>query len=97
MGDPFFDLGNVAVNNDFDEDAEQLLLEGYLGATPDVAASAALKLMRLLSDAREAAWGVAQGAISDLDFDFEDYAARHFRRLLAAAEAPAFEEWLAAA
>ena len=26
--------------------------------------------MRIMSDAREAAWGVVQGAISELDFDF---------------------------
>ena len=32
---------------------------------------AALKLMRVLSDAREAAWGVVQGEVSELDFDFE--------------------------
>jgi hypothetical protein len=40
--------------------------------------------MRLMSDAREAAWGVLQGVISTLDFDFQGYAARHFDRLLAA-------------
>jgi hypothetical protein len=34
-----------------------------------------------MSDFREAMWGVLQGAISDLDFDFEGYAAGHFARL----------------
>ena len=37
--------------------------------------------MRLLSDAREGAWGVVQGVVSELDFDFDAYAARHFERL----------------
>ena len=37
--------------------------------------------MRLMSDIREAAWGVVQGGLSDLDFDFAGYAERHFARL----------------
>jgi hypothetical protein len=35
-----------------------------------------------------------QQAISDLDFDFKNYADRHFDRLLAAIAAPEFEAWL---
>ena len=53
--------------------------------------------MRLMSDAREAAWGVVQGAISELDFDFGAYAERHFDRLERAAADPRFEQWLATA
>ena len=44
--------------------------------------------MRVLSDAREAAWGVVQAEISELDFDFERYAREHFERLHAAAARP---------
>ncbi len=51
--------------------------------------------MRIMSDAREAAWGVLQTVLSELDFDFRAYARRHFERLLEAAGQPAFEEWLA--
>jgi hypothetical protein len=40
-----------------------------------------------MADAREAAWGVVQGVLSTLDFDFEAYAADHFDRLLAASDA----------
>jgi hypothetical protein len=36
-------------------------------------------------------WGVLQGTISDLDFDFGDYAADHFERLREAAGEPGFE------
>jgi hypothetical protein len=39
-------------------------------------------------------WGVVQTAISDLDFDFAGYAARHFDRFLTAAESPRFEALL---
>ena len=35
--------------------------------------------MRFMSDFREAMWGVVQSAVSDLDFDFDGYAARALR------------------
>jgi thiamine kinase-like enzyme len=96
MGSRWFDLGNFAVNNELGPAAEEDFLVGYLGsaylgAEPSPADLAALRLMRLMSDFREAMWGVVQTAISDLDFDFAGYAARHFDRLLAAAEGPGFE------
>lgn len=97
MGDPRFDLGNLSINNGFDEAADERLLTAYHGETPTAAGRAALQLMRVLSDAREAAWGVVQGAVSELEFDFEGYADRHFERLRATVEQPRFEEWLAAA
>ncbi len=94
MGHPLFDLGNLAVNNEFDDLAEERLLEAYLGAPPGPAPRAALKLMRIMSDAREGAWGVVQGVISELDFDFGAYAEKHFDRLAAAAGDPRFEQWI---
>ena len=96
MGHPLFDLGNTAVNNEFDDPAEDRLLEAYHGALPSVAQRAALKLMRIMSDAREGAWGVVQGVISELDFDFRAYAEKHFDRLAAAAGDPRFEQWIEA-
>jgi thiamine kinase-like enzyme len=97
MGHPLFDLGNVAVNNGFDEAAEDRLLAAYHGAEPTDAQRAALKLMRLMSDAREAAWGAVQLVISELDFDFARYAQDHFDRLSSGAADPRLEEWLDAA
>ena len=97
MGDPRFDLGNLSINNDFDETDDERLLLAYYGEAPSDGRRAALKLMRVLSDAREAAWGVVQAHISELDFDFEGYAREHAERLHAAAEQPPFEDWLAAA
>ncbi len=97
MGHPYFDLGNLSVNNDFDAAADERLLSAYQGEPPTDARRAALALMRVLSDAREAAWGVVQAEISELDFDFGRYARTHFERLDAAAEEPLMREWLAAA
>jgi thiamine kinase-like enzyme len=97
MGHRMFDLGNLAVNNDFDEPAEDRLLSAYFGEPPTAGRRAALALMRILSDAREAAWGVVQTVISDLDFDFGAYARQHFERLERAAATPRLEALLDAA
>lgn len=97
MGDPRFDLGNLSINNEFDQDADDRLLEAYYGEQPSPGRRAALKLMRVLSDAREAAWGVVQGQVSELDFDFAGYAMKHFARMQQAISQPSFEKWLVSA
>ncbi len=94
MGSRWFDLGNFAVNNELGPAEEEAFVTAYLGAPPTPADLAALRLMRLMSDFREAMWGVVQQAISDLDFDFEAYATKHFDRLLAAIDGPGFEALL---
>ena len=98
MGDPYFDLGNFSINHDLEADQDAILLAAYLGAEPGSephpALTARLTLMRVLSDFREAMWGVLQQGISTLDVDFVAYAADHFDRLLTAASRPAFERAL---
>jgi thiamine kinase-like enzyme len=90
MGDPFFDLGNFAVNHELEADQEETLLAAYDGELR-LDRLARLRLMRVVSDFREAMWGVLQQGISTLDVDFREYAAEHFDRLLAQAGTPAFE------
>jgi thiamine kinase-like enzyme len=97
MGHVYFDLANLAVNNEFDEAAQDRLLTAYFDAPPTPGRRAALRLMMLVSDAREAAWGVVQGSISELDFDFADYAHQHFTRLERNASDPRLQEWMRAA
>jgi len=89
MGDPYFDLGNFAVNNELDEDAEARFLAAYGADDPD-----GFVLMRFMSDFREAMWGVVQQALSELDVDFEAYAAEHFERLARTAAEPRFRRAL---
>jgi thiamine kinase-like enzyme len=96
MGDPFFDLGNFSINHELAPDEDAILLAAYEGnARPDRAAR--LELMRVMSDFREAMWGVLQQGISSLDVDFRAYAADHFDRLIANAARPSFERALALA
>jgi thiamine kinase-like enzyme len=93
MGDRFFDLANLSVNHDFGIEEDRLLLAAYFGVERP-SDLAALRLMRLMSDFREAMWGVLQSGISTLDFDFRKYADKHFSRLLLAAADPDFEHYL---
>jgi thiamine kinase-like enzyme len=94
MGHRFFDLANLAINNEFETHSQSRLLEAYFGEPPTAGRQAALRLMMLVSDAREAAWGVVQGSISELDFDFGGYADEHFARMRRGADDPRLKEWL---
>jgi thiamine kinase-like enzyme len=93
MGDRFFDLANLSVNHDFGLEEDGLLLYAYFGVEMP-AHLAALRLMRVMSDFREAMWGVLQSGISELDFDFNEYATKHFNRLMAAAADPEFDRYM---
>jgi thiamine kinase-like enzyme len=97
MNDPYFDLGNLAVNNGLREEDEAVLLRAYLGSPPTAAQHASLRLMRLMSDVREALWGLLQDSVSELDFDYRAYAAEHMERLRAGAGDPRLGDWLDAA
>jgi len=94
MGDRWFDLGNFAANNEFGDGEETQFLEAYFGEPPEERALAALKLFRFVSDFREALWGTVQSVLSDVDFDFPEYAARHFERAEQRRNDPRFQDWL---
>jgi thiamine kinase-like enzyme len=96
MGDLFFDLGNLSINNGFPPETQELLLELYFGEVRDTH-RARLQLMRIMSDFREAMWGVVQQALSTLDFDYVAYAEPHFARCLENANDERFPGWLHAA
>lgn len=80
MGDRFFDLANLSVNNEFGPDEDRELMSAYFGEVRD-ADLAELRQMKFMSDFREAMWGVLQSGISELDVDFDEYAAKHFSRM----------------
>jgi thiamine kinase-like enzyme len=80
MGDRFFDLANFSVNHELAPTDSDILLQAYFGELRDEHREH-LRLMRFMSDFREAMWGVVQQGISELDFDFEDYTRKHFERL----------------
>lgn len=93
MGDRFFDLANLSVNHEFTDVQDQLLLEFYFGEVSEKL-WAHLKVMRIISDYRESMWGLVQLGISELDFDFREYADKHFQRLTSNLENPDWGEWI---
>jgi thiamine kinase-like enzyme len=88
QGDRFFDLGNLATNNDFNPEQERALLTFYFGEAR-AGDLRRLRLMRQASDLREAMWGFLQSAISSLEVDYVAYGCKHLDRFL---EPPASPE-----
>lgn len=93
MSDPFFDLANVSVNNGFPVDSEIALLRHYVGELSDPVLST-LHLMKIVSELREAMWGVVQMAISSLDVHFTTYARERGEHAIALAHQSDIEERL---
>jgi hypothetical protein len=53
-----------------------------------------LNIKKIMSDVREAMWGLGQIGISNIDFDFRAYADKHFDRLTQNILNPNWEQWL---
>lgn len=93
MGDLFFDLANFSNNHELSAEEDHLLLECYFG---EVTAQtlAHMNIMKIMSDFREAMWGLVQMGISSLDFNFREYADKHFDRLTVNIQNPNWQQWL---
>jgi thiamine kinase-like enzyme len=96
MADRFFDLANLSVNCELADPDEARLLEAYFGEPATPRRLAGLRLMKLVSDFREAMWGAIQAALADddADFDYAAYAVEHMQRLTANAADPRFDAWM---
>jgi thiamine kinase-like enzyme len=93
MGDVFFDLANFSNNHELSDHECRFLLDCYFEKlTPRHEAH--LNIMKIMSDFREAMWGLVQIGISNLDFDFRAYADKHFDRLTQNILNPGWEQWL---
>jgi thiamine kinase-like enzyme len=93
MGERLFDLANFSINHELTAREDELLLSAYASEVDDTLRDG-LTLMRFMSDFREAMWGVVQQAVSELDFDFVEYADEHFARLERTATDERFAEAL---
>jgi thiamine kinase-like enzyme len=93
MGDPVFDLANFSVHHEFTDEQDRWLLEFYFGG---VSAEnwARIKLLKVISDFREAMWAMVQIGISKLDFDFRNYANTYFARTEHGMQGKKWQEWL---
>lgn len=93
MGDIFFDLGNFAVQHEFNVEQDETLLRSYFGEVTD-SQRARLKLMKIMSDLREAMWGMVQVGVSKLDFDYVGYAQKYFDRYEANVSGNEYQRWI---
>ena len=93
MGDIVFDLANFSNNHELSAGEDRLLLDCYFGEASS-RNLAHLNIMKIMSDFREAMWGQVQAGISDLDFDFREYADKHFHRLTQNLRDPNWNQWL---
>jgi thiamine kinase-like enzyme len=74
---PLFDLGGLASNNEFSEDAERAMLEAYYQAslTPDLWRR--YRAMKCASLLREMLWSMVSEIHSTIDFDYAAYTAEN--------------------
>jgi len=93
MGDVFFDLANFSVHHQLTDDQDRLLLESYYGEVTPMAWGR-LKILKTMSDFREAMWALIQVAVSTLDFDYREYANKHFERMKSTMKTPEWDCWI---
>ena len=93
MGDVFFDLANFSVHHQLTDDQDRWLLDCYLGEFTQ-GSWGRLKILKTMSDFREAMWALIQVAVSTLDFDFRDYANKHFGRMKKNMESVNWDLWI---
>jgi thiamine kinase-like enzyme len=93
MGDLFFDLANFSDHHELSDEQDQWLLKCYFGNVTDKQ-TAHLKIMKVLSDLREAMWALVQIGISELDFDYRGYANKFFARVFENIKDPRWDQWI---
>ena len=93
MGDIFFDLGNFAIQHEFNDEQDEILLRAYFG-NPTDSQRAYQKLMKIMSDLREAMWSQVQIGVSQLDFDYAGYGQKYFERFEASTSGSDYANWL---
>lgn len=96
MGDIFFDLGNFAIQHEFNDAQDEILLKAYFGQPTD-SQRAHQKLMKIMSDLREAMWAQVQIGVSQLDFDYIGYGQKYFERYEATTSGSEYQKWLSEA
>lgn len=93
MGDIYFDLANFSDHHELSDEQDRWLLECYFGSQNDKQL-AHLKIMKVMSDLREAMWALVQIGISELDFDYRGYANKFFARVFENIKDPRWDQWI---
>ncbi|WP_197676400.1 choline/ethanolamine kinase family protein [Nakamurella panacisegetis] len=94
--DPSFELGNIWSEAALPPEHLGVLADAYLGRH-DETFLARCRLQALASQYGWTLWGVIQNSVSEIDFDFWDWAIQKYVRAVATFGSPDFERLLAAA
>jgi thiamine kinase-like enzyme len=84
LNTPFFDLANLASNNQFSPGEEDGLLEAYFETPATDEMRLKLKAMKCASLLRESMWSMVSEIHLDIDFDYVAYTAENLSRFEAA-------------
>ena len=80
MNDPMWDLGDLSVEAEFDEDQDAQLLQAYFGHSPSEAELGRMVIYKAMCDLLWALWGLIQHANGADAEDFSAYALNRFER-----------------
>jgi len=92
-GDPYFDLGDFAVEHPFTNAQEELIIREY-GGKDDPLGLYRMKLHKISSDWWWGVWAMIQSRVSGIDFDFLKYGSDRFDRLRKNAGDPDYKTWI---
>ncbi len=93
QGDPFFDLGDFAVEHPLTRRQEELIILEYCGEMVRERFYRTL-LYKIISDLWWSIWAMIQSKISKINFDFYIYGNNRFERLRKNAADRDFKKWL---
>ena len=94
MNDPFFDLGDFAVEHPLSRKQEELIIQTYCGEMQPHRLYRIL-LHKLTADLWWSLWAMIQNKISNLDFDYYGYGLGRYARFRKNYYDPEFGTWLA--
>jgi thiamine kinase-like enzyme len=94
--DPCFELGNIWSESNLQEDQLEPLVDSYYGQhRPDMTARA--RLQALVSQFGWTLWGAIQNCVTEIDFDFWNWAMEKYERAVRTFQSPTFPDLLARA
>lgn len=96
MNDPMWDLGDLAVEAEFDDAQEKELQRAYFGREATAAELGRIVVYKAMCDLLWTLWGLIQHANRNPADDFEAYAFNRFRRCRMLMDTPAFPAHVAA-
>jgi thiamine kinase-like enzyme len=96
MNDPMWDLGDLAVEGQFDADQEEEMIRAYFGGEPSAAERGRIVIYKAMCDLLWTLWGLIQLANGNPTDDFRAYADGRFARCRALMETEAFAAHVAA-